>query len=154
MSFCTLSEVWGNNFIDNQSSEEFTSETETSVQNLSDEKKNIKSSEKIFKKNTEIIQNKNKQNVIKPKKIIKVKRKKNKKCSDCDSNIQKVLNCESCVRKMKKKLKMKNNIVDNVVEENRDLIVSILLCICIILFFDTLKNDKRNLRMKYYNTGF
>ena len=161
MEYYSLSEVWGQN---NDSIEKFSyknSIKKNSSENFSDAnnntkkdkiKENKKEEKKIKKKNKKIIKKNNKK-IIKKNNIKKII-KKNKKCNNCDLNIEKIMNCKSCLNKIKKKLKIKNNkkenLINNIIDENRDLIVMILIGICVILLIDIFKNKRESLNTKYY----
>lgn len=133
MNYCSIEDAWGTSNYTNNQFKDYMCKT-SSDNNI---KKNIDTDIEYF---TEPKPKKNKE-------IVKVYDLDNRidELNNCDSFILHARNCRKCYNRMRNEFKPR--IIENfqgVIDENRDIIVLILIGISILLFFNLINNVTKN----------
>jgi hypothetical protein len=137
MHYCSLVEAWDEpNKINNQYKQHM--ESNKSCDNKSCDNKsydNITQDNQSFVKNTTI------EKFTQDEDLYNVSYKKESHISECDRLLQHIKNCKECSSKLR--INNRPMILDNIselVNDNRDVIVLILMGMFIILFFNLINN--------------
>jgi len=120
MNYCTIQEAWGKNNISNNFTEYMSN---TTIEGFTNNNNNNNDNDN----NNDIKYDINYEN------------------NDCDINCEKIIlhlkKCKKCRNKIKKYLKSNiNDFISTLIEENKDIIILILVTIFILLFINLINN--------------
>lgn len=118
MNYCTIQEAWGKNNISNSFKEHMTNATEDNEE-INNVKYNIE-----YNETHDFINDCN---------------------INCDKFILHIKKCKKCRNKIKKYFKSNiNDLIYTLIEENKDIIIIILITIFILLFINLVNNITKN----------